>query len=247
MQPQKQPKRKFAASIGGLFILLALVGAIAVVYFSVQLTTGMLDNRRQKAELEKVLTPIVMFDPLPFKDPATIDNRLLLSYSMWTVLSDDKALSYSRSEENFTLLVPASDLEAAAYRLFGGRVTLKHETFSDNETNYFYDEEHNTYQVPTANYLYVYTPKISKIEKEDGRYRVLVNYIPPDNAWTNIYVGGVSVDRNKSMVFIMDKIDKKWYVVSAEYADGTQIQDSAGENIVETDNDKIELSLGFSE
>ena len=217
MQPKKQHKRKFAPAVGAIFIVLAVIGAVTLAFFSVRLTWQLLDNQRQKSTFEDFLTPVVMFDPVPFEDPSDIEIQRLLLYSMWTVLSDDKSLDYSRDEVNGTLLVPASDLEAAAYKLFRDKVVLAHQSFSDNETTYFYDAERNTYQVPTYGFLYTPRPEVVEIEKTDDMYQLLVSYTPPDNAWSSIYKGGGTMFPNKIMLFTLGQDDSGWYLAEISY------------------------------
>lgn len=166
-----------------------------------------------------------MFDPPAFSSPSELDMQKLLLYSMWGTLADEKSLTYSRSEENQSLLVPASDLDASARKLFGDKITLQHTTFTDNETVYFYDEEIKKYEVPTYGFLYVYHPEILDVSKEkelsansdNDFYQILVNYIPPDNAWNSVYSGGIEQFSNKYMVYILEKADDGWHLASVKY------------------------------
>lgn len=65
-------RRKYpaAAPIGGIFVVLALIGLITVVSFSIQATTRLLDNSKEKEQFQQVILPVLMFDPVPFTEPA---------------------------------------------------------------------------------------------------------------------------------------------------------------------------------
>lgn len=200
---KKQRRRRFAAPIGGLFVILAAIGVVTVVISSIRLTASFLDNDREKKRFENIIRPVVMFNPVPFETPAAIDMMDLLRFSMWATLTGEKRSSYEAGD-NTELIVPATDLDVAAARLFGSEVELVHQSFGDNETRYYYDEAEGVYNVPVAAQLYVYSPKVYEITKEGEFYNLYVGYIPPENAWTANYGGdsGEAVP-DKYMIYVM--------------------------------------------
>jgi hypothetical protein len=202
---KKGHRRKLAAPVGGMFVALALIGVITVAVASIRLTTGVLDNDREKRMFENIIRPVVMFNPLPFETPEAIGMEDLLRYSMWAALQSEKRASYEVGG-SMELIVPATDLDVAAARLFGPEVALTHRLFSDNATFYAYNEEENVYNVPVGASLYVYSPMVYEITKEGEFFRLLVGYIPPTNAWTADYgeaeAEGEPVP-DKYMIYIM--------------------------------------------
>ena len=207
MPAKKKRKRRYAAPIGGLFALLALIGVAAVVMVSIQLTRQVLDNSAEKQKLEDIIRPVVMFDPVPFENVADIDPVQMLQYSMWSTLTGERRATYTFGE-NAELLVPSSDLEVAAAKLFGSTVSLQHQTFGDYQVTYYYDRDNEVYDVPVIAQQ-VYTPRVDKIDwdKESDLYIVLVGYIPPGNAWTTNFRGERGQpEPDKYMLYVMKRV-----------------------------------------
>jgi len=216
MQAGRKRRRRYAAPIGGLFIALAIIGVIAVVVTSIDLTGKVLDNSNEKEKIGTLIRPVVMFDPVPFETPTDLENRQLLLYSMWANLGSEKRNTYSY-DENAELIVPASDLEVAAANLFGPDIVLTHETFGDYQTTYYYDEERNIYNVPVSAQLYVYTPQVESIELASRDvYNVKVGYIPPQgDAWTTDFSGNKNQPTaEKSMIYVMQKTRNGYYILA---------------------------------
>jgi hypothetical protein len=120
---------------------------------------------------------------------------------MWFALTGEKRSSYTYGE-NQELLVPASDLDVAAHRMFGDVVKLTHGSFGDFEITYTYDAEKKMYGVPVMADLFVYTPRVSDVTKEGEYYSLLVDYIPPGSAWTANFSGDTkepAPDKSMSM------------------------------------------------
>ena len=213
--PAARPKRRrYAAPIGGLFLLLAFIGLAVVVVASIFLTGRVLDNSREKDKLEDVVRPLVMFDTVPFERATDIDKTQMLYICMWHALLDAKGQVYG-IDENQEMLVPASDLDVAAAKLFGPEVTLEHKTIGEYENTYFYDGERQTYSVPITIQLYVYSPRVESIEKNGELYHVRVGYIPPTGAYTaNLRGDRENPQPDKYMVYVMKKAGDSYQVVA---------------------------------
>lgn len=204
-------RRRYAAPVGGLFILLALVGLAAVIIASISLTGQVLDNSREKTKLEDIVRPMVMFDPVPFERAEDIDKTQILYYCMWRCLMTS---SYGL-DDNQEMLVPASDLDVAATALFGPGVTLEHKTIGEYENTYYYDSSRQTYSVPISLQLYVYSPRVESIERDGDYYNVRVGYIPPTGAYTVNFQGDrENPEPDKYMVYVMNKAGDSYQVVA---------------------------------
>lgn len=183
MQPKRRNrKHRYAASVGGVFVLLTVVGIITVIVASLQLTAKVLDNSGEKERFSRIIQPVIMFDPVPFESPEDIPMQNLLLYSMWTALTSDRAANYTFGESQ-ELVVPASDLDVAAATLFGNEIVLEHASFSDYDNAYTYDKETKSYTIRISAQFYVYTPDVREITKEGDLYCLDVYYVPPGNAW----------------------------------------------------------------
>lgn len=171
------------APMGGIFLVLALVGLIAVVIWSVNFTKGFLDNSAEVERFEQFITPVVMMDPVPFNRIENAEESLILQSSLWAALLGENRANYTYDEVGM-LLVPASDVEVAARSLFGPYVTITHRTFDDNETSYMYDPEIGAYRVPLVAKI-AYTPKIEELTKKADTITLKVGYVAPGNIWSS--------------------------------------------------------------
>lgn len=178
----KRRKHKYVAAIGAVLIALAIVGTISVVSLGVKLVSRILDNTNQKEAFEWKVYPVLMLDPATFDDPAQLDEVFLLKTAMWSTLLENRTI-YTY-DDNGMLIVPASDLDVAAKKLYGDAVTLNHQTFSE-EYEYFYifSEKTNTYSVPISGQTPGYTPKVVKISKSGDIYTLIVGYVEPTTLW----------------------------------------------------------------
>ena len=216
---RRRRKHRLAAPIGGAFLLLAAIGVATIIILSLQLTGSVLNNQRQKESFEQLIRPVVMFDPVPFETAENISNTNLLLYSMWSALSN-KSYNLGENQAYYDIgasqeyLVPASDLNAAAQRLFGGAVALEHGHFGDFDVQYYYDAEKNMYNVPMTAELYVYTPRVTDIVKDGEFYNLTVDYVPPGSAWTAT-LGGVASEpvADKTMIYVMSNQKDGWHIV----------------------------------
>ena len=216
MQVKKRRRYKYAASFGGFFIALALVGVGTIVFLSIRLTSTVLDNSSEKTMFEDIIRPVVMFNPVPFEKATDIEMPNLLTYSLWSTLMGEKQNTYQFGE-NSELIVPASDLDVAAAKLFGPDVKLVHQSFGDFETLYYFDDENSVYNVPTNAQIYVYTPSVEEITKNGDFYELNVGYIPPGLSWKTDFRGGKGVPApERYMVFVMQKTKDSYSIVKVK-------------------------------
>lgn len=205
MQPKTRRKRRYAAPIGGMFILFAALGVITVVILSFRLTATVLDNTDQRQMFENIVRPVVMFNPTPFETPTDIENDDLLNFSMWATLLGDKKDTYTFGETQ-ELVVPASDLNVAAAKLFGPGVSLEHHSFDYFEMSYYYDDASAVYYVPVSAVFNVYTPSVETVTRSGDFYELSVGFLSSGISWQTDFSGGQGKPKpDKYMNFIMEK------------------------------------------
>lgn len=173
-------RRRYVAPIGGIFIILCLIGLIAVIAACFNFTRDILNNASRKHEYEWMLLPVVMFDPPPFEDAVNFDGLSLLQSSIWATLLVEGRDKYEQ-DDNFMLVVPASDVDVTASNLFGPNVVLNHGSFGDFEISYVYDENTRSYHVPVDVITPSYTPSVEKITRKGDTLLLRVGYIPPSS------------------------------------------------------------------
>lgn len=213
--PEKHRKHRMAAPLGGLLLVLAAVGLVTIVVFCIRTTMNFVDNGGEKEKFERIILPVLMFDPIPFESLDTADEIMLLQSSIWSAVMNDTTGKYEFSAGN-TLTVPVTDVDAAAAKLFGPDVSLTHQTFGELDLNYFYNPDSRSYFIPVYGQIGVYTPRVDEIKKkENDVYALTVGYIPPGNAWTSNFKGNTNEpDPDKFMVYEMKKSKDSYYLTA---------------------------------
>ena len=201
MVSRRRKRRRYAAPIGGAFMLLALIGVVTVVVGAIGLTDRILDNQSDKRQLEDIIRPVLMWDPPPFENPEDVSPTLMLHFSMWATLMDENA-NYTLNE-NMEMMIPASDLDVAAHRLFGPGVTLQHRSFGDYEQSYYFDSVRRVYLVSATAQLFLYSPRVIYIEREGDLYHVRVGYVPPEGFTADIRGARGEPEPEKYMIYVM--------------------------------------------
>ena len=206
-------------AIGIVFVILCVIGIITVFNWCRNLTANLADNTAQKTKFEKMLLPVVMFDPADFTDPATCDNEFLLQSSLWACMLGEYRGTYEYDEYD-RLIIPASDVDAEAAALFGSSVSLEHKTIGDLDNAYLYDEEIASYHVPIIAMTGFATPKVEKIAAVgENVYHLTVGYVPPTTLLSIDYdsEGNMEEEPSKYMLYELHKIGNGYtlYAISS--------------------------------
>ena len=210
---KKHGKHRYAAPVGGAYILLALIGVIAVLYGAVQLYGKLTDNSKLLRQIERQIQPVMMFDPVPFDNIQDVDNKVLVKTSIWSCMYSDKRGSYTY-DDNGMILIPISDVEVAAVKLYGPEVKLTHTSLDEDGISYTYDAENNVYRVPMMAQGGYYTAMVVDMQKKDGIYEVTVGYVAPGASWTTTEDGdSYTPTPDKYMIYRMKKEDGEYYIV----------------------------------
>ena len=206
-------RNRYAAPIGGVFIILCLVGFFTVASFCLNTTKSLLDNSARKKEFERMLLPVVIFDPVPFENPVNIDNASLLQYSIWSTAMGEKRSQYEYDDADM-MIIPASDIDVAAQQLFGPDVKLEHRSFGDLQDSYLYDEEIRSYHVPIITITGFATPRVEEINKISGdTVELRMGYVPPSTILNLDEDGNLgNPEPEKYMIYEMHKNRNGWYL-----------------------------------
>ena len=226
----KVRKANRSTGVGIVFILLCVIGIISLIQISFSATKNILANVDTKHKYEEKLFPIVMFDPPTFENPATLREIDLMMYSIWSTVLGENRDKYSY-DDNMSLIVPASDVDMTAYKLFGNTVSLSHKTFNDFENSYEYDEQTKSYHVPMIAMTAFYVPRVDDIIKSEDKLFLKVGYIPPKTIM-NVNFDGKDDDEQeptKYMVYEFRK-DKKDYHLYA-IRDGSGVGNNMGSGL----------------
>ena len=223
----KAKKNKLAFPVGIIATLLAIIGLISVIRFSADTVKNLADNTAEKAEYEKMLAPVVMFDPDPFDDLTSADVSQLLNSAVWALLmSDEGADKYPYSEgENFGIVVPQADIEKYFVSLFGTEIDIAsmHSSIDMSEYDISYDAALKSYILPITGIESAYTPKVYEIEKQGSSLILSVGYIG-NKAWVQISDGEFTApEPDKFMKITLRERDGGRYISSIQATDVQEV------------------------
>ena len=221
-------KNKLAFPIGIIAGILAIVGLVTVINFTVDKINGLTDKTAEKAEYEEMLKPVVMFDPDPFDDLTQADVSQLLNSAVWALLmSEDGADKYPYSEgETFGIVVPQADIESYFVSLFGTEIDIAslHSSIDMSEYEITYDAALKSYILPITGVESAYTPKVYEIEKQGSSKILSVGYIG-NLAWAQIEDGEYTTpEPDKYMkITLRERSGGMMYVSSIQAVDGQEV------------------------
>lgn len=205
-------KHKYAATVGAVLIALAVLGTISLCSILIKLGARVLDDTGRKEAFEWKIYPLLMLDPATFEDPNQLDKEVILKSALWSTLLENRT-KYDY-DKNGMLLVPASDLDVAAKKLYGGKVSLEHRTFNEGyDYFYIYSEETNTYSVPIMGQTASYVPKVIEINKNGDIYTLIVGYVAPATLWTVSEDGSSESVPDKYLYYDLEKVARGEYVI----------------------------------
>ena len=228
MAAKKRKKNKLAFPVGVIAIILAVIGLVTVVRFSVDTVSNLTDKTAAKKEYEQMLKPVVMFDPDPFDDLTQADVSQLLNSAVWALLmSEDGAEKYPYSEgETFGIIVPQADIEKYFVNLFGTEIDIAsmHSTIDMSDYDITYDAALKSYILPITGVESAYTPKVYGIEEQGSSLILSVGYIG-NSAWVQVADGEFTApEPDKYMkITLRERSGGMMYVSSIQSTDGQEV------------------------
>ncbi len=201
--------------IGVAVVIFAIIGFISTIVGVVSGVRSLLNNDDEKRSYEAFLRPVVMFDPAPFSNPQNADQDFILKASMWSVLMGENLDNYAMDDIGFRV-VPASDLDVEASKLFGTEVILTHRTFDDLSFSYLYDGEIKAYHVPVEPRS-SYTPLVEEIKTEGDSIFLKVGYISPDNIIFFSADEDYEITPDKYLVYELNANSENQYIKSIQF------------------------------
>jgi hypothetical protein len=205
-------RRRLSAPLGGAVFALAAIGLVSVVVWGVGAVRGIFDNSAQRERYESFIRPVVMTDPVPFTRVENLEQNLILQSSLWAALMSENSSGYSY-DENGLLLVPSSDVDVAAVRLFGPKISVTHQSFEDIDASYLFDPEISAYRVPLIAKV-AYSPSVEDIDKRGDLIVLRVGYVAPGNIWSTDTQSGKSAQPKpeKYMLYELTRWDEGHYI-----------------------------------
>ncbi len=185
--PEANPegvKRKLYFVFGIVISILAVIGLVSVISYTVDRIREFADNTQQKTEFARFVYPIVICDPAPFDQTVKLRNDTMLTAAIWDIiLYEDK----SKYESDFDMIiVPELDVEQHVTKLFGAGIGVEHQSILGADVQFYYDESIKSYRIPSNPKYFTYSPYIENISRVGERYTLTVGYVSPTPAWLTL-------------------------------------------------------------
>ena len=176
--PSAQPAPRWAAPLGAGVLTFALIGVILLVVNITAWTTRPDSHPELFEQYETLLAPVVMFDPAPFEQIASLeDKQPLLLAGIWA------ALDATRDEQQVDavgdVLLPGDRVTEQLIRLFGeeGAAALPLVGVTVNDQHFEYDILDRCYHIPLTSHLGDYAPRVQALTVRGDRVTVTVGYL----------------------------------------------------------------------
>jgi hypothetical protein len=181
MRNRHHNRKNTAVAIGAVLIVFALIGVVATGIFIKNTAATIIDNRTEKQRYAKIIEPMVLFDPPAFASVEKADKNVLRNIGFYACLLE--AGEDAPSDDKGQLMIPATDVEARAQKLFGQKVAMTHGNIVDRDMTYTYSDADQSYHVPPTGHFATYQPQVDKIEKKGDAVTLTVSYLPVDAVW----------------------------------------------------------------
>lgn len=214
----KGGKRRFYMLLGIVVILLAAVGLVSTVRFSVDKIKAFADNTQQKTEFAKFIYPIVICDPAPFDQTVKLRNDTMLTAAIWDIiLYEDK----SKYESDFDyIIVPEVDVEQHATKLFGSGLSFSHESILGTDIQFYYEEDIKSYRIPSNPKYFTYSPYIEDITRVGESYTLTVGYVSPTPSWLTL-TSDEAPSPEKYVDYVVSKRGNEYTLIAIKQSDKT--------------------------
>lgn len=183
----RRGRYKWAAPIGFLMSLFAILGVVAVVATGVSMVRDLMDDTDLREEIHYFLQPLTTYNPLPeFTDVNEEDYDELLRAAVWRITEAERIRMLREKDDttayeldnNGRLIVPVAEVEASYKYLFGDGAVLNHRTLGEDDVEY--DAKASHYYIPFNFVNSAYQPLIDTIYRQGSDYHVRVAYVPVD-------------------------------------------------------------------
>jgi hypothetical protein len=174
---RKPAKYRFFLVLGLIVFWLAIIGTFSVVETVREFIFDINNQTALKNEFAEYVFPVVINDPPEFHGIENLQSATVIASAVWQIILTGDTANYARDAGS--MVIPESDVEAAARSLFGFGFDINHRSI-DYITIYFdYNLERRSYVVPENPMHFTYSPQISEIEAEGDIFKVSVDYIAP--------------------------------------------------------------------
>ncbi len=179
--PEKARSKKtgrIAMFIVGVAVLVfAVVGIVTTITGTVGIIGNIANNTGLKNEFQLFLYPAVATDIPTFEQSDTLANTTIIKTAITKIQLTGDMSKYQ--SDTGVLYIPEFDVETNAKSIFGGSITIEHQTVGFGADLATYDAEKKSYAVADFDRIPNYYPEILNLSSVGETFTVEVGYYPP--------------------------------------------------------------------
>ncbi len=221
----RRGKYAYAAPLGMLISLLAVIGVVALVFVGIGAIQKLTDTSALEEEFDHFLEPVMAYIPAPFEDINTAEqqdafllaatNRITLQEQIRMTLEKDETAQFPYDDMG-RIAVPADQVAASYAALFGAGAPLTHRTLADH--NVTYSEVEGCYYLPFDSLYKGYEGVVESVKRKRGDYLVRVAYVNTNDIRLDKYgepLPADPADATSFQVFTLGANDDGTYYIKA--------------------------------
>ena len=237
----RRGQRRFAALVGLIVIMFAIVGVISIGILSVKLIKKATDHTELMIELRDLAAPLTEYQPQAFNSLENADDATLLRAAIFRITETERIrqLGEKKASENHEaksiyaldeygrLVVPVEEVNEAFEAMFGTSVSPHHQTLSKNKKGedsgvaytVEYDKANACYYAPISEYGSNYTTLVDDIKLRGKEARIRVNYALTADLPIDKYGNDLPPDKNtitSSQWVVFQKEGGQWTITAVE-------------------------------
>lgn len=172
----KNPHKTINTVVGAVLLVFAVIGIISVLGYAIKHIRSFTEGESKQSEFADAVYPAVIMDIEAFQNGSELSSQQVITASVWKLIMSGEIDKY---EQTFDIIsVPAVDIEAEAVKLFDTEFSeLEHQTVGLGEIKFYYNEDTQTYNIPSKPLLFSYKPKVTALSRDGDIYTVEVEYI----------------------------------------------------------------------
>lgn len=174
--PKKRGRRRYGVVVGSLVLLFALVGVSFLATVIGQAIHQHLTDDSALREYDKLISPVVMQDPVPFETVEGADPEMVMTASLWRAISNAGAQNFTAYDDKGRSLVSLGLVDNACHELFGPDCKLQPKSPAQ-ETFFDFDSTDNQFHISPYSDQSSFAPYTESVKKSGDSLILRVGYV----------------------------------------------------------------------
>lgn len=220
----RRGRYKWAAPVGFIMSLLAVIGVVAVFATGYNFVRELADDSALREEIYYFLQPLTTYNPVPeFETINEDDYDELMRAAVWRITEAERVRMLKEKDDttsydldsNGRLIVDVSEVEASYRYLFGNEAVLKHRTLGEDDVEY--SKSKSCYYIPFSFTNVLHQPVIDTVVRHGNEYQVRVAYVSINDLDVDDHGNTINPTPDKAdyaQIFVLERVDGHFIVTA---------------------------------